>query len=261
MTQFSRFPSAAAIAAALSMAATPAMAAEFTRAAPYPAASEPGPAFGTWNSDSVNTGDYRRHWRHDDGIDAGDVIAGVLVLGTIAAIASAASKPKAPRTYPADYPDTRAPYQSGRDGDYRGSSSDNGSQGLNRAADMCVNTIERDVRVDGVDAVQRSGDGWQVTGSLYNGDPFSCEIGNDGQIKDISYGRGRSAPMSANDRQWSDQRYAQARNSVSGAEPVPTVPGTQAAPAYPGGPVAGEPGYLAPDDGRYNTSKSPDFTG
>jgi hypothetical protein len=33
-----------------------------------------------------------RHWRHRDRVDTGDVLAGILIIGGIAAVASAASK-------------------------------------------------------------------------------------------------------------------------------------------------------------------------
>ena len=106
------------------------------------------------------------------------------------------------------------------------------------------------------------------TGSIFDGSGFTCEIGNDGRISDVQYGGFRSS--SAGDEsgggraaagQWSDDRYASARASMSGqvntystterfadagaaerpAEPL--VPLTSdRLPAYPGGPLPGEEG-------------------
>ena len=103
MKSFSLFSSSAAMAAALSMAVTPAAAAEL----PVRAAPAAAPGYSVWNADSENVqrDRYRGHYRHHrDGIDAGDVIGGLLVIGAIAAVASAVSKPKEPRGYPAPYP-------------------------------------------------------------------------------------------------------------------------------------------------------------
>ena len=81
MTLFSRLAGASALVAAASMVAMPAAGAEFPVVRHGPA----GPAIGAWNGDSVNADQYRR-WRRHDRVDAGDVIAGVVILGGIAAI-------------------------------------------------------------------------------------------------------------------------------------------------------------------------------
>lgn len=257
MNGFSLYSSSAAMAAALSLAVTPAAAADL----PVRAASAAAAGYSVWDADSENVqrDRYRGHYRHHrDRIDAGDVIGGLLVIGAIAAVASAVSKPKEPRFYPAPYPS--------RTSDYRGDSRYDGASGIDRAADMCVREIERDVRVDGVDAVQRSGDGWLVSGSLYNGDAFTCRIGRDGRIDDVSYGE-RSAQQSGydkqEDRQWSDERYAAARVDTAPAAPAANNSGGEPAPsgqapAYPGGPVPGEsyenaPEYPEGQDDRYGS--------
>ncbi len=253
MKSFSLFSSSAAMIAALSMAAAPAAAAELPARTSHAAA----PGYSVWNADSVNVNRDRYRGRHHrDGINAGDVIGGLLVIGAIAAVASAVSKPSQPRSYPAPYPN--------RSSGYRGDSRYNGSQGIDRAADMCVREIERDVRVNGVDAVERSGDGWLVSGSLYNGDGFTCRVGQDGRIDDVKYGE-RGAQQSnysqQEDRQWTDDRYAAAWGNAGPSAPSggysdnTPVPSAQA-PAYPGGPVPGEnyedePDYPAGQDDRY----------
>lgn len=258
MKRFSLFSSSAAMVAALSLAATPAFAAEL----PVRAAHA---GYSAWNADSENVQrDRYRGRRHRGGVDAGDVIGGLLVIGAIAAVASAVSKPSQPRSYPAQYPQ--------RPGDYRGGSRYAGGQGIDGAADMCVREIERNVRVDSVDSVERSGSGWRVSGSLYNGDGFTCQIGPDGRIDDVSFGGRRTYQNSTyqnnnggeQDRQWTDDRYAAARSnagrSAPGADysnnaPAPSAPSANA-PAYPGGPVPGEnvedyPEYIPGQDDRY----------
>lgn len=270
MARISRTPSILAMAAALSMAGTPAFAAEFSA----PSAGIPSAAGVTagagWDSDSENA-ERRRHrrYRRNRGIDAGDVIAGVLVLGTIAAVASAASRDD-------DRRDTRY-----RDRDYRyrdsrdRRSSDTG--GLNRAVDICVQNIERNVRVDSVDNVDRNGQGWRVSGSLYNGEGFICRIGSDGRIEGVDYGanyqgaRYQAGAAPVTDRQYSDERYQQAwRDTDTGGadyyRPANSQPNSQAntqansqsrtpasgQPAYPGGPINGEAAQVdLPQDGDF----------
>ncbi|MFM7027526.1 MAG: hypothetical protein ACKOXK_02470 [Chakrabartia sp.] len=93
--------------------------------------------------------DYRRH---HDGIDAGDVIAGALIIGGIAAIASAASRDRGGYGY--------------RDTDYRGYDS-------RAAVEQCVRAAQREARqygnwarVTDVTRVERVRDGYEVRGRL-----------------------------------------------------------------------------------------------
>lgn len=122
----------------------------------------------------------RRGFRHRRGSRAGDILTGVLIVGGIAAIASAASKSKR-----RDYEERSRDYREGRDDSRRESRS---GRGIDRAVDMCLETIERDVRVEEVEGVDRTGEGWRVTGTIFNGDQFVCTIGPDGKIDDVSYG-------------------------------------------------------------------------
>ncbi len=173
MTQkFSRIAATLASAAALSLVATPAMARDWGW----------GGAYGH---------------RHNDGIDAGDVIAGILIIGGIAAIASAASKAgkdkraRSPNRYPDD--------QGGSDGysndSNRGYGSDNrdarpqwnGSNAFNTAVDRCVGEIELGkARVESVDSVNRDGAGWRVQGQVRGSGDFACSIDGDGRIRSVS---------------------------------------------------------------------------
>ena len=188
--RFSRSAAAFSIAAALSMAATPALARDHN-----------------WGG-----GNWGGGWghRHHDRVDAGDVIAGVLILGGIAAIASAASnsnKAKRERSRDYQYPDQSYPRQSypqrdssadyGNDSrpdydDSRGESRwdpdgevSGQSRGLDRAVDRCASEIERgDRRIDEIEDVARKGDGWRVTGRVTGGDNFECTVDRDGRVSD-----------------------------------------------------------------------------
>lgn len=137
-----------------------------------------------------------RGHRHDDGIDAGDIFAGILILGGIAAIASAASKAdKANRDRPAsqDIP----PYPGSPPDQRYGSQNDDRplwreGRGLDDAVDGCASEIERSGhRVDTVDTVERDGQGtaapgWRVQGRVAGGKPFACTVDGDGRIRSLS---------------------------------------------------------------------------
>jgi len=235
-----------ALLAAFSMTAMPLQAAELPDFTSRAEAQVAAPAWvpGDDTADKYRHYRYRRH----RGVDAGDVLAGVLILGGIAAVASAAKNSR--DRYPSR--DTR--YPDPRRGDYR---YDDG-RGIDRAVTICVDEIERNARVETVDAVNRNARGWNVTGSLYDGQGFSCSIGEDGRIDAIDYGRsgagyergddnrsyGYGASDETEDRQYGDDYYsaARARND-------------SAAPAYPGGPLPDEDEqpYADTDDVEFGT--------
>jgi hypothetical protein len=142
--------------------------------------------------------------------------------------------------------------------DRRASPRGGGATGLDNAVNICLDRIERDVRVDTVDSVERSASGWQVSGALFNGAPFVCHIGNDGRIDTLDYGAGSAAgaPPRA-DGQWDESSYAAARAGIGGTvrpdiavqetavqrdprEPRSAAAVSAAMPAYPGGPIPGE---------------------
>jgi hypothetical protein len=209
----------------------------------------------------------RRGWRRNR-IDAGDVLIGAAIIGGAVAIAN--SNNRRVRTNDVvvvrdnDWrDDTR------RVDDRRTPRRNSGASGLDNAVDMCLTRIERDVRVDSVDNVERTGRGWLVSGALFNGAPFQCRIGNDGRIDGVDFSGGfsgsrldngsfGSAPAETyttrDDGQWSDSRYADARLAMGGmAQPQARAPESFAAvapaqagfadarrPAYPGGPIPGE---------------------
>ncbi len=138
--------------------------------------------------------------RNNDGIDAGEVIAGALIIGGIAAVAAAASKKDRDRYgYGRDYRYKRAGY-----GNYYGGYGRHGSRG---AVEACVRAAEnnatRYVRgradVTQVTRVQRKRNGYNVRGriavqdrgyrwgrSRYDTGKFTCKV-RYGRISDIDY--------------------------------------------------------------------------
>ena len=240
MPRFSSLSAALGLAATMAMAATPVAAAEL----PVSPARGLQPAASVFKSDDVNADGWRRY-RHRDRIDAGDVLAGVLIIGGIAAIANAASNSQRNRDYRDDRYRNDYRYRSSDDRtNYRrGDSRYNAGSGIDNAVNLCVGAIERDVRVASVDGVDRDASGWLVTGTIYNGDGFSCRIDGNGRVDGINFGRGSAAPYSgvSTDRQWDDDQYRQARARVDAqGQGTTQAPATEAQPAYPGGPIDGD---------------------
>lgn len=224
-----------ALIAALSLTATPVAAAEL------PVLRDDGPA---QVSKAINYGGgWGRHrYRHRGRSTAGDVLGAVLVIGTIAAVANAASKAQYRRGYP--YP---APYPYPDRRDYR----PNAPRGVEGAADMCLREIERDARVEDVAHVERNASGWIVTGEMADGDGFTCTIGDDGRIERIEVGgRPSLPPYEARSMGGRDDVApvpeieaddVPLRDYPTGAEAdveAQTDDGPQ--PAYPGGPLPGD---------------------
>ena len=194
MALIRRFAAAGACVAAISLAATPAAALELPRSAPA-----------IYQGDKAN-GWGRRYHHHHDRIDAGDVLAGVLILGGIAAVASAVSKKDRAERYPASAPPLPYPQDRG----YRDYPSD--GRGLDNAVSMCVDQVERGRdRVGSVDSANRTAEGWTVSGALDGGAGFTCRIDNEGRIRTLDIGDARGALDPAVDRQYSDDVYARAR--------------------------------------------------
>ena len=248
MALIRRFAAASACAAAFSLT-VPAAAVELPRTASAASAYEGEVAH------NHRWGRYRDRNR----IDAGDVLAGVLILGTVAAIAGAAKRDRdrVERVPPPPYPDDRYRYRSG---EY-----DSGGRGLDRAVDMCVDEIERGQdRVEGVDGANRTGEGWTVSGALEGGAGFTCRIDNMGRIRAVDIGGTRVAYAPAENNQYGDDVYARARTAQAGAYAQPAY-------AQPGVMTADEeedtrpewnpepPPLPSGDDGRYGASQSPDF--
>jgi hypothetical protein len=162
--KFKRSAAALALVASFSMAATPAMARSWG---------------GGWGG----------HHRHHDRVDGGDILAGILIIGGIAAIASAASKAKkqSEQAPPREYPDDR--YREDRGGyageDDRPEWRDSG--GIDNAVNRCIDEVNRGKdRVEEIDSVNRSADGWRVAGTTTGKGNFSCTIDRDGRIRNVN---------------------------------------------------------------------------
>lgn len=128
--------------------------------------------------------------RHHDHIDAGDVIAGVLIIGGIAAIASAASKGKRDRDrrdeeYRGDYPREGQRGYYGNDGGQQWQQ--NGS--VDSAVNRCSNEVARGSGSSvSVETINRDGDGWRVSGRTGEGADFTCAVDGSGQIRNVQVG-------------------------------------------------------------------------
>lgn len=227
--RINKLAAATAVAAAFSLLATPAAAVDL----PLPVAVK------VYDGDALNAERHRR-WRRDrDDIDAGDVVAGVVILGAIAAIAGAAKNRRERERYEENYPRPDQDYGYRTPGDYQRSD----SRGIDRAVDMCIGEVERgEDRVGTVDSATRSADGWRVSGELANGAAYSCTIGNDGRISDVdlgSFGYGTAPAEPVEDGEYDDDYYSRARESQRSADPA----------------VDSDLG----GDGRYETAQAPDF--
>ncbi|MBH5322219.1 hypothetical protein [Aurantiacibacter sediminis] len=258
----SKFASPAALAAALSLVATPASAVELPLPSGNAAQVETGAA-----AEQSHHHRWRRYdRRHRNRVDAGDVIAGVVVLGTIAAIAGVFDGDDDRRDRRNRDWDRDRDYDNR---DYRGDRYESG--GIERAADMCVEQVERGRdRVSDVLEANRRADGWYVSGTLEAGGSWNCWIDNDGRIRNIDFGAsafpasdyaaGQRAPVPSAGEQWDDSAYARARaNTRTPGDDAytyrnPEAPIVQASaqqPDYPGGPLPGEEGLgEAPDYGE-----------
>ena len=161
MDKFKRTAAALALLGSVSMAATPAMARGWG---------------GGWGGGH----------RHNDRIDGGDVLAGILIIGGIAAIASAASKASKPQR------DYREPEPRYRDDRPRYGSDDDRPEwregtGIDSAVNRCIDEVNRGRdRVGEVESVNRDAGGWRVSGSTTSNASFSCTIDRDGRIRNVN---------------------------------------------------------------------------
>ena len=238
MVKVGRSTTIAASIACLGMAAVPAAAADL----PLPRAAVQLPfESGSVLNNSRRYGGYG-YRRHRD--NTGDVIAGVLAVGGIAALIAAATSDHK-RNEPRRYPDT-VRYTPPRDE----------SSGIGRAVDMCTAELERNGdRVANVENAGRDASGWHVDGVRQGGDRFTCRIGNDGRIQGLDFDNRYQSSAASEDRQYADNVYSRLRQQQSGGSQDTFAASSQdsqngAAPAYPGGPYPGEPGYDDYEAGR-----------
>lgn len=210
MTRINRLSALAASTALLFAGVSPAMAAPMPG---VPAVAVPIDAAQLgWTADSDRAAGwgnyrgyrgYRGHRRHDR-IDGGDILAGILVIGGIAAIASAASRNDRDRRYEErDYRSQNQRYDDRRadsrydsryaDDRYADDRYDRGTGDMESAINACSDAAERqagaDARVSAVQSVIRDGEGWRVEGELANSAErtFLCGA-RDGRVDFVQIG-------------------------------------------------------------------------
>ncbi|KPL67969.1 hypothetical protein SZ64_07460 [Erythrobacter sp. SG61-1L] len=124
---------------------------------------------------------------HDDRIDAGDVIAGALIIGGIAAIAAAASDND--RGYDRGYDRDRRGYDDRYYGDRRGGSAREAVEQCVRAAERQASRYSYGGRADVTDIrdIDRTRDGYRVKGRI-----AVNTRGHDWRRGDNRYGNGWS---------------------------------------------------------------------
>lgn len=137
-----------------------------------------------WNPADETASQWRggwgdRRWRgRNRGIDGGDILAGVLILGGIAAVASAATN------------------SARRNNDDRYSYNDDVRSASDRCGAAAVAQSGLGSRIERIDNVLRDGDGWRVeglVGSRRNGvDSFTCGISY-GRIDYVRFNRANGA--------------------------------------------------------------------
>ncbi len=163
--------------------------------------------------------------RHDDGIDAGDIIAGALIIGGIAAVAGSIGNDRGYNgTYGGPY-NPRAGY--GYDYNRYGNS--------RSAVQQCVNAAQRDLsrrgyrgaRVTDIRDIDRKRDGYRVKGTLvvnergggwnrdynyryggrdYDQARFNCDI-RYGRVVDMDYSGLKNSSRYGNRYGYTNNRY------------------------------------------------------
>jgi hypothetical protein len=154
------------------------------------------PAYAGWGGN--NWGGHGGGWgrgHRDDHIDAGDVIAGIFIIGAIATIAGASKKRQRNRDYPEDRSEDQRGRQdrgqSDRDQSDRGLSESRGKiSSENDAVDACAAAVEARVgqaaSVRDITDVKSDTDGWDIEGVVEKRDgwrdksveqtKFSCAV-------------------------------------------------------------------------------------
>lgn len=159
-------------------------------------------------------GHYGRHHQGRDHASTGDVIAGIMVLGAIAAIASEASSKDRPEYSESDVDLPQSGYR---------------ASGMDRATDMCVAEVERGRdHVQDVDSASRSAAGWFVSGSMADGRAWTCRIGADGRNATVEVEDGYHAGLDPTPQQqgvaagqYNDAYYTRARAALGSVAYVP----------------------------------------
>lgn len=222
----SKINSTAAMLALVALLGAPAAAAEQPRAQTLrPAEAAPPVA-----SEGTMTAERHRRYRgrRNRGVDVGDVLTGILILGGIAAITNAArdAERDAERERQERRRDRDYGYDYGREDDYDRDYADRDyadrrdadryarSVSPAQAAEACLEEVEQLGAADDIDLVRRAGDGWRVEGRMADGTPYSCAVDADGRVREI--GRAGSDPYTASGAAQDDYDYAAARERQGG---------------------------------------------
>jgi len=199
VTIFCTAARAAAVLASATMLATPALAATRTVPVSIPLSADPAP-LPVWTpaDDTAEAHRWHRYRHHGDGIDGGDLLGGLLVIGGIAAVAAAIDKDqeerRGDRTQGHDYPYRDAPgdyRDADRDVDHdidRDSDRDYGrgpdrsdNRAADRAVEACSAEAARTGRVDEIYDVDNVDGEWRVRGDYANGREFTCTVDSSGR--------------------------------------------------------------------------------
>ncbi len=142
---------------------------------------------------------YRHRHYHRDRVDAGDVLAGIVLIGAIAAIAGSANKSR-DRDRDRERRNDDYRYEP-RDEEYRSAPDQRDRQWVlgnsraeNRAVEACSWAAEGELgdeaRVGGIDQVTQDGGGWRVTGTVAAPDmmprDFACTY-RGGRVVDVTF--------------------------------------------------------------------------
>ena len=208
---------AATLLASATMIASPVVAATRTVPITVPLSATPVQP-SAWNTADQTYNNHRwgSYRRHHDRIDGGDVLAGILVIGGIAAIASAASENKDRRRDRREYPQNDRPYDyrdEGRDRDFGGRDPGNGRGAMDRAVDACAAEAARTGQIDEIFDVEKLDGEWRVKGDYRTGREFTCTVDANGRAY---VGEGDQARNEARDARSgeddADDRYATAQS-------------------------------------------------
>ena len=185
MTFFRSAACAATLLATSTMIAAPVAAATRTVPITVPLSAKPvQPSAWTSADESWNDRRWRGYRHHRDRIDGGDLLAGILVIGGIAAIASAASENKDRRRDRREYPQNDRPYDyrdEGRDRDFGGRDPGNGRRAMDRAIDACAAEAARTGQIDEIFDVEKIDGEWRVKGDYRTGREFTCTVDANGR--------------------------------------------------------------------------------
>lgn len=221
MTIYRSAVCAAALLATATMTVSPVLAATRTVPISIPLSAKPTPQPG-WTSaqDSWSKHRWRGYRHHRNRIDGGDLLAGILVIGGIAAIASAAGDSKNRRDERREYPRNDRPYDyrddyrsDGRDRDYDGGDPGNGRGAMDRAVDACAAEAARSGQVDEIFDVERIDGEWRVKGDYRNGRTFTCSVDGNGKAYVGADDQARNDERDSRGGQGeADDRYATAQS-------------------------------------------------